>query len=143
MGAAPISSANFKFRGRLTAGLLKRKSDMRCNSLSRSQFTKMNQPIFVITRSNFERAFDGVLRERQRLPRFDNSYLQWGKGNIDTVAAKLREIKFDHNDEVLVSTVMEVLNSLFTAKMVRGANDCLKFYKKQVKYKRSIKNDSR
>ena len=98
------------------------------------------QPIYVIDRNELYRVFG---------PARSGWAYGWYFGNITCAEdwnAMRDEVKFDKNDQVLISKVMEVINKRFTSKLIgfdqygREPNGALVFLKKQINYCRKPKD---
>lgn len=100
----------------------------------------ITQPIYVIDRKDFDRVF--------LVARSSWAYgLYFGTITCAEDWNAMRdEVKFDTNDQVLVSKVMEAINSRFSWKLGRGdrfsrpTNGALVFLKKQINYCRKPKD---
>lgn len=97
----------------------------------------MKQPIYVLTRKQFDYIFNWY-RTSAKLPL---SNLSLGTfTTLEELNESLDSLKFDSNDEILVSKVMEMLNDHYTSKMVAHANSSLDYIKTQIYYKRTIRS---
>jgi len=97
----------------------------------------MKQPIYVLTRKQF----DYIFKWYRTGPKFPNPNLSLGTfTSLEELNESLDSLKFDSNDEILVSKVMEMLNDHYTSKMIAYANHSLDYIKGQIYYKRSIKS---
>lgn len=110
----------------------------------------MKQPIFVITRKDLNSAFS-YIRERAVIPHSSPSYrLYWGSlYNKDEFFDKIDNLHQDENENILVSKVMEVINSYLVPPNIKGGwrvshdNWGLKTMKYQVSRSRRIKGDEK
>lgn len=101
---------------------------------------KTKQPVYVIDRKDFDRAFS--------IPRSGWAYgLYFGTiACAEDWQAMRDEIKFDENDQVLISKVMEAINARFSWKLIasdgygRPLNGALVYLKKQINSHRKSKD---
>lgn len=101
---------------------------------------KPKQPIYVIDRKDFDRVFT-VARPSWAYGRYFGTITCAEDWN-----AMRDGVKFDKNDQVLISKVMEVINARFSWKLIAGdaygrpLNGALVFLKKQINYRRKPKD---
>lgn len=92
------------------------------------------QPVFVLTKSAFDSIFH-MLRNHTSLPAKEYGTI----GSKEEINKALIKIKFDENDEVLVSKVVDVINKFYSHKLVPGTNSALDSIKASVKANRKHK----
>jgi hypothetical protein len=98
---------------------------------------KSKQPVYVLSKSAFDSIFH-MLRNHTSLPAKEYGTIQ----SKEEINKALNKIKFDENDEVLVSKVMEVINEFYSYKLVPGTNSALDSYKTLIKVNRKNKKSS-
>jgi hypothetical protein len=95
---------------------------------------KTKQPVYVIDRKDFDYVFP--------IPRSGWAYgLYFGTITCAEDWQAMRdEIKFDENDQVLISKVMEAINERYNHKLIGRSNGALVHLKKQINYRRKPKD---
>ena len=102
--------------------------------------TRNTQPVYVITKYKFDLLFRDSSKFGIPHPNEELYLGYWGKLNsIEDYHNMLDSVKFDDNNEALVSKVMEAFNSNMSNKLSPNANGRLNYMKSIVKKNRTLK----
>ena len=102
----------------------------------------MSQPIFYITKT---RLLDLFKHMREHPGPVNPHYpLAWGTAtHYEQITDGLEALEADEEGLILLSKVHEFLHSFHSHKLIRGANESLEYYKRQVTARRSVKGDTK